>query len=74
MLRNDVQIIESWKRCYKFYQQTAKKLGKLYRNSTDSSLNQIFTMFDQIKIGSQGLPVATAISLIILSVSFPILH
>ena len=74
MLRNNVQIIESWKRCYKFYQQTAKQLGKLSRNSSDSSF--IFTMFDQIKIGSQGLHVATAIciSLIILSVSFPIMH
>ena len=69
-----MQIIESWKRCYKFYQQTVKQLGKFYRDSTDSSLNQIFTMFAQIKIGSQGLQVVTAISLIILSVSFPILH
>ena len=68
MLRNNVQIIESWKQCYKFYQQTAKQLGKFYCNSTDSSLNQIFTMVDQIKIDSQGLHVATAtcLSLIIL--------
>ena len=54
-----------------------KQLGKFHRDSTDSGLNQIFTMFAQIKIGSQGLQVVTAImpiSLIILSVSFPILH
>ena len=55
-------------------QQTAKQLGKFNRDSTDSSLNQIFTMFAQIKIVGQGLQVVTAISLIILSASFPILH
>ena len=65
MLRNNVQIIASWKRWCEFYPQTTKQLGKFYCDSTDHPAKSVFSMFAQIKIGSQGLHVATAISLII---------
>ena len=65
MLRNNIQIITSWKRWCKFYPQTTEQLGKFYCDSTDRPAKSVYSMFAQIKIGSQGLHVATAISLII---------
>ena len=65
MLRNNVQIITSWKRWCKFYPQTTKQLGKFYCNSTDRPAKPVYSMFAQIKIGSQGQHVGTAISSII---------